>query len=147
MDDDILAVQTAFPMIYIACHVEHRTKRSSDGLTSRHSSILAHIGSGGINPSELAQHLGVRRSTVSETIKRLKELGLVKLQPHGSDGRRKKISLTAKGRSAISNSSVLDEKRLKLLLSTMDSIDRKKAVLGLEMLARAAGDLMEGKTE
>ena len=66
MDDDLLAVLRAYPQIYLACHVEHRTRSSSpSGLTARDSSLLAHVDDPqGSSPAALARHLGVAPSTL-----------------------------------------------------------------------------------
>jgi hypothetical protein len=43
-DPDVLAVIRFYPQIYLACHVEHRSRsQSPTGLTAREAGILAHV--------------------------------------------------------------------------------------------------------
>jgi hypothetical protein len=65
-DDDVLAVLRAYPSVYLACHVEHRTRASSPtGLTARDGSLLAHVG----DPAGSSPRLSKRRrdKSVSNT--------------------------------------------------------------------------------
>ena len=48
------------------------------------------------------------------------------------------VHLTEKGRDAVSSESALDALRVEQLLGQLDGIERKAAVAGLELLARAA---------
>lgn len=59
MDQDVYAVLRAYPQIYLAYHVEHRTRASSPtGLTERDSSLLAHVDEQGSSPAALASRRG-----------------------------------------------------------------------------------------
>jgi DNA-binding MarR family transcriptional regulator len=143
-DSDLLAVLRAYPQIYLACHVEHRTRGSSaSGLTSREASFLTHIEPEGSSPAALARHLGIGRSTLSAALARLEGLGLIAAQRDPSDARRKRVLLTEAGRREISESSVLDAGRVAALLSSMPKEERRRGVEGLELLAAAARRLAE----
>ena len=146
MDEtDLLDVLRAYPQIYLACHVEHRTRGSSEsGLTSREASFLTHIEPEGRSPATLARHLGIGRSTLSAALARLEGLGLVATERDGGDARRKRVTLTETGRAAISESSVLDAGRVAALLGSMPDDERRRAVEGLKLLAAAARKLAEG---
>jgi len=139
-DPDVLALLRAYPQIYLACHVEHRSRRESPtGLTSRDAAILAHIAEPeGSSPARLARHLGVARSTLSAALKRLEGQGMLALEPDRGDARRRLVRLTAKGSDALVAGSVLDPARLGAILDGMTAADRRKAVEGLEKLAAAA---------
>jgi DNA-binding MarR family transcriptional regulator len=145
MDDpDLLAVLRAYPQIYLACHVEHRTRGSSDsGLTSREASFLTHVEPDGSSPAALARHLGIGRSTLSAALARLERLGLVSARPDPGDARRKRVCLTETGRAAISESSVLHAPRVVALLASMPPDERRRGVEGLTLLAAAARRLRE----
>lgn len=146
MDDELLEVLRAYPQIYLACHVEHRTRASSpSGLTSRDSALLAHVEDpGGSSPAALARHLGVARSTLSAALARLGRQGLLTLDEDQADARRRLVRLTAAGRTALVANSVLDPERLGAVLAGMGAGDRRKAVEGLKLLASAALCYREG---
>ena len=148
MDDpDTLEILRCYPQIYLACHVEHRTRGSSQsGLTSREASFLAHVDEPeGSSPAALARHLGIGRSTLSAALARLEGLGLVSIEADGGDARRKRVRLTTAGREAIASSSVLDAERVVALLGTLAAGERRRAVEGLRLLAEAARRLREGE--
>ena len=71
-------VQQAYPKLWHACHVEHRTRGQphESGLTDRESGVLAHIGHDGAEAGPLADHLGIAKSTLSAHITRLESLDL-----------------------------------------------------------------------
>jgi len=143
-ENDILDVLRCYPQIYLACHVEHRTRGSSEsGLTSREASFLTHVSAGGTSPAALARHLGIARSTLSAALARLEGLGLIETQADAGDARRKRILLTAEGRRAIAESSVLDAQRVAALLGAMPEEERRRGVEGLRLLADAARRMRE----
>ena len=145
-DDELLDVLRCYPQIYLACHVEHRTRGSSQsGLTSREGSFLTHIPPEGSSPAALARHLGIGRSTLSAALARLEGLGLIAAEADQADARRKRVRLTEAGRAAISESSVLDSGRVAALLAAMEPDERRRGVEGLKLLAAAALSLREGE--
>ncbi|HEX8527780.1 MarR family winged helix-turn-helix transcriptional regulator [Allosphingosinicella sp.] len=139
-DPDVLAVLRAYPQIYLAAHVEHRTRGSSStGLTSRDSSFLAHVADPiGSSPAALARHLGIARSSLSEALSRLERQGLIEVTVDPEDARRRVVRLSPAGREAMVQSSVLDPGRVGAMLATLDDSERERAVRGLELLAEAA---------
>ncbi len=139
MKENILAVLRAYPQIYLACHVEHRTRQSSaNGLTSRDATFLAHIEPEGSSPSALARHMGIAKSTLSASLKRLEEGGYLTLTTAKNDARRKCVMLTDAGSEIVISMSVLDAERVSLLLESMSTEHRDQAVQGLTLLAQAA---------
>ena len=146
MDKDLIAVLRAYPQIYLACHVEHRTRASSpSGLTARDSALLAHVAEpGGSSPAALARHLGVAPSTLSAALARLGGQRLLTLDSDEADARRRLVRLTAAGRAALIENSVLDPGRLAAVLALMPAAARRRAVAGLELLAAAARACREG---
>lgn len=70
--------------------------RTRLGLGPRGTMILNQIGSGRVQPSEIAEALNIGRSLVTADLARVEEAGLVVRTP-GADRRRVELSVTAKG--------------------------------------------------
>lgn len=139
-DPDVLAVIRFYPQVYLACHVEHRSRAESPtGLTAREAGILAHVDDpAGSSPARLARHLGVAASTLSAALARLAGQDMLALDADPGDARRRRVRLTAKGRAALAAGSVLDPARLAAILGGMEAEARRRAVEGLGLLAAAA---------
>jgi DNA-binding MarR family transcriptional regulator len=137
---DVHIVQTCYPQIYLACHTRHvRAASSPHRLSARDSSLLAHLDEQRpVAPSELARHLGVGASTMSAAVKRLVRLGYIEQDRHPGDGRRVRLCLTKKGASAMRDASVLDAGRVRRVLARLTPADRRAALIGLALLARAS---------
>jgi DNA-binding MarR family transcriptional regulator len=134
----IRRIQRAYPQIWFACHVEHRTRRSNGGLTDRDAGILEHVDAmSGLRASDLAQHLGIGRPSLSAHLKRLAEQGLIELAV-AADARERNISLTPKAEAMLIASSPLDASRIAEVLATLSARDRLRAIAGIELLASAA---------
>ena len=144
MEDHVLLLQRLYPQIYIACHTDHVKAASSAVRLSAHdSAILAHFqDSGALQPSELARHLGIARSTMSQSLKKLVSLGYVAVQKNPSDRRELRLRLTGQGRSAMQAASVLDYTKVKTLLQNLSPAQRQTSLDGLGLLAEAAGKMM-----
>ena len=142
-DADVLAVQRAFPRIYHACHLRHvRRATTRSRLSARDAVVLAHLDRGApIRAGALAKHLGLAASTLSAALEALEGLGYVARVRAGDDGRAVLVALTDQGAAAASEASVLDAKRLAVVLSRLTSAERRAAIHGLELLARASSSL------
>jgi DNA-binding MarR family transcriptional regulator len=146
LEQTLQLIQVAYPQVYLACHTRHQRKRSTPHrLSARDAAILAHLSDTTMTtPSKLAGHLGIARSTLSEALKRLTVLGFTTqtLRP-GSAGARGGVGvlLTPKGVQAITETSVLEEPRLRALLGAMSEAERKRVALGMGALAAACGRL------
>ncbi len=137
---DVRTVQVAYPQIYFACHTRHvRRASTATRLSATDSTLLAHLDEDdGVRPTTLARHLGLAASTLSAAIARLAALGYVVQRRDGKDGRASELCLSAKGAAAMQASSVLESTRVKKMLARLTESDRKQALAGLAMLARAA---------
>lgn len=138
-DERIREVQRLYPRLYFACHDSHARV---DGLGESDLRLLHHIdGRPGTFASELARHLGLSRSRVSEALKGLDERGLVRRTLDG--GGRKRIRLTESGREALTSRDGLNPESIRAVLETLDEDQQQRVLGGLRLLARA---VEEGKT-
>jgi MarR family transcriptional regulator, organic hydroperoxide resistance regulator len=137
---DIRLVQTCYPQIYQACHTRHvRAASSPHRLSARDSALLAHLDeTRPIAPSVLAHHLGIGAPTMSAAVKRLVRLGYIERDCHPDDRRRVRLRLATKGAAAMRASSVLEAGRVSRVLALLTPADRRAALNGLALLARAS---------
>ena len=140
IDDDVERIQFAYPQIYFACHTRHeRTRSTARELSARDSQILVHLDRevpAGL--TELAGHLDLALSTLSEAIKHLTALGYVeKRAAKRGDRRAVGLTLTAKGAEAVRSTSVLEPSRLAAVLRRLTPADRRRAIDGLALFAEA----------
>jgi DNA-binding MarR family transcriptional regulator len=144
-DDDVFEVQRLYPQIFVACHTDHvRAASTTWRISSQDASILVHLDrDSGLSPRALADHLGVAPSTLSAAIARLSELGYLTSEPNGTDRRKRELRLTARGAEAIASTSVLNAERVQAMLNKLKPDERKAAIRGLSLLARAARKLNE----
>src|SRR5271157_2422987 len=107
VEEAILRVQTAYPRVYLACHTRHQNKRTTAAqLSQRDATLLAHLSeTEPVSQNDLAAHVGVGKSTLSEAITSLEELGYVV--------RNGAILRTPAGTQAMSSGSVLEMPLLK----------------------------------
>jgi DNA-binding MarR family transcriptional regulator len=148
-NDLIDQIQQAYPRLWHACHVGHRTRAHphESGLTDRESGILAHIALSGTDPAQLAAHLGVAKSTLSAHLARLESLALITLTIDPTDQRRRIIALTDTGREARRRDAVLDTERVRALLAQLTVGEQEQAVRGLVLLADAASRMTAKRDE
>ncbi len=140
LDRAIERIQFCYPQVYHACHTRHdRARSSASHVSMRDSAILVHLDRRTpLTLSELAAHMDLSRSTLSEAVKRLESLGYVAKARHAKrDARHVSLVLTRTGVDAVRASSVLESRRLKAVLAALPQSDRDAAVAGLELLARA----------
>lgn len=140
IEETLIRVQTAYPRIYLACHSRHQNARTTpDRLSQRDASLLAHLNEQRpIAQGELARHMGVAKSTLSEALSEMEQHGMVIRQADRQDGRGALILRTEKGTKAMSNGSVLESARLRSILERLSPDERCRVVEGLELIVRAS---------
>jgi DNA-binding MarR family transcriptional regulator len=141
------ALMMLYPRIYFVCHTRHVRDPQTQRLLSRHqASILDHLDE--LAPTtvmDLARHMGVTAATMSLAIDRLERKGYVVRLRDATDRRRVHVRLTTAGVRVRDASSVLDPARVDALLARLTEDERVRAIHGLELLARAAGQEMESR--
>lgn len=138
--DPVRQVMKCYPRIFFACHTEHvRDPKTSRKISAHQAGILDHLDE--IEPTglnDLARHMGVTASTMSLTIDRLARAGYVKRAADPRDGRRVALRITKSGARLRDQMTVLDPGRVRTMLARMSAAERRDALRGLELLARAA---------
>lgn len=89
---------------FVSNHVSYSFKRKVEakGVTVAEWALMRQMfQSGPVNPSQLADHLGMTRGAVSKLVERLLGKSLVERTSGGKDRRFQKVSLTAKGRKLV----------------------------------------------
>lgn len=146
---DVAQVFRDYPRIYFACHREHvRDPKSGVDVSARQVSILDHLDAK--HPtmlSDLAKHLGVTPATMSLAIGRLVERGYVTRVLDPVDRRKVQLRLTAAGVRVTNASSVLEPTLVEEMLDQLSTTDRRAALQGLELLARAAGAAQKARAQ
>jgi DNA-binding MarR family transcriptional regulator len=140
--DTVLA---CYPKIYFACHMRHVRDQSSRTkvLSAHQASILDHLDS--VEPTavhDLAGHMGVTASTMSLHLDKLESGGYVRRVRSRTDARRVDLRLTPAGVRIKQQQKVLDPRLVELMLTRLSEPERRKALEGLELLAKAALDLI-----
>lgn len=133
-----------YPRIFFACHTRHvRDPEGGRELSRNQASILSHLDE--VEPtsvSELAEHMGVTLSTMSLSVKRLVRQGYVERSPDPADGRVVQLRLTDDGTRVREADSVLDPDLAERMLGLLEASERRAALEGLAILARAADELV-----
>jgi len=104
--------------------------------------LLAHLDpDAGMTMGRLARHLGIGAPSLSAAIRRMEALGYVSRSPRPRDRRIIELRLTAQGSEAMASTSLLDTRRVASMLARLPAADRRRATVGLALLARAADKL------
>lgn len=133
-----------YPRIFFACHTRHvRDEKSRQVLTGHQASILDHLDEKEpMSLSGLAAHMGVTPGTMSIHVDRLERKGFVRRSRDAQDARVVRLRVTAAGARVRDSKSVLDADRVERLLARLKAGERKQAIAGLALLARAANEEM-----
>ncbi len=95
------------------------------GISARQAAILFNIQNGNkqITPTELSRQLFLAPHTVSEALKRMEKVGLVKLTNDSKRRNLVRISITKKGKEAYANS-----RKMNSIYSIMSTLSREECV-------------------
>ena len=135
-------VLDAYPKIYFACHLRHVRDRGKV-LSAHQARILDHLDS--VEPTsvrDLAAHMGVTASTMSLHLDKLEAGGYVRRARSRTDARSVELRLTPSGVRIKQKQKVLDPRLVDLMLSELNETERRHALEGLELLAKAARQLI-----
>ncbi|MGA3217590.1 MAG: MarR family transcriptional regulator [Acidimicrobiales bacterium] len=117
-----------------------RRHASADGLAHPLQSALAVLDhEGPLSPTELAEHEGVAKPSVTPVLAALEAEALVSRRPHAHDGRQCVIIITEKGRAALAQERDKKHAWLAVRLAELDPDDRSTLALALPALRRLVG--------
>lgn len=128
-----------FPEVYRRYHFAQRVTGADLPVTRRAVQVLQHLSAGGpLTVGEQAEHLGLRRNSVSELLSRLEAKGLVARIRDERDERRVLVWLTDAGRDVVSRvGQVLAPDLLTVAMTILSPAERDLVVRGFELLAAA----------
>ena len=144
MDPRIKRLLDAYPAIFLACHRRHvRDDETGRSITAHQASLLDHLhATRTTKPSKLAEHLGVSRSTMSITVKRLVRGGYIRSSREKGDARCVSLTLTPAGARVQEQNTVLDPELVKKMFRSMPARELETALSGIEQLAKYARILL-----
>jgi DNA-binding MarR family transcriptional regulator len=125
--------------LYRRYHWANRVSGADLPVTRRALEVLQHLAaSGPLTVGEQAEHMGLRRNSVSELLQRLEAKGLVARIRDERDERKVLVWLTEAGRTVISRvGQVLAPDLLAERMAAMSAEERAVVVRGLELLTAA----------
>jgi DNA-binding MarR family transcriptional regulator len=128
-----------FPEVYRRYHWANRVQGADLPVTRRALEVLQHLSaSGPLTVGEQAEHLGLRRNSVSELLQRLEAKGLVARIRDERDERRVLVWLTDAGRDVVSRvGQVLAPDLIAQVMANLSPEERATVVRGVELLATA----------
>jgi DNA-binding MarR family transcriptional regulator len=132
-------VARLFPEVYRRYHWANRVRGADLPVTRRALEVLQHLSlSGPLTVGEQAEHLGLRRNSVSELLQRLEAKGLVARIRDERDERRVLVWLTDAGRDVVSRvGQVLAPDLIAQVMANLSPEERAAVVRGVELLATA----------
>jgi DNA-binding MarR family transcriptional regulator len=138
-------VARLFPEVFRRYHWAQRVRGADLPVTPRALEVLQHLSaSGPLTVGEQAEHLGLRRNSVSELLQRLEAKGLVARIRDERDERRVLVWLTDAGRDVVSRvGQILAPDLIADVMATLSPADRATVVRGFELLAQAGADMSQ----
>ncbi|MGZ6268062.1 MAG: MarR family winged helix-turn-helix transcriptional regulator [Candidatus Limnocylindrales bacterium] len=138
-------VARLFPDVFRRYHWAQRVRGADLPITPRALEVLQHLSAGcPLTVGEQAEHLGLRRNSVSELLQRLEAKGLVARVRDERDARRVLVWLTDAGRDVVSRvGQVLAPDLIAEVMATLSPVDRATVVRGFELLARAGAEMTQ----
>jgi len=144
LDPGIRRLLDAYPAIFLACHRQHvREDEAGRSITEHQASVLDHLHpTRATTVSKLAEHMGVGRSTMSITVKRLVRAGHIISSRSKSDRRCVGLTLTATGVRVKEQNTILDPEQVRQMFRLMSAKELETALQGIEYLAKHARILL-----
>jgi DNA-binding MarR family transcriptional regulator len=148
-DEAARRVARLFPEVFRRYHWAQRVRGADLPVTRRALEVLQHLSaSGPLTVGEQAEHLRLRRNSVSELLQRLEAKGLVARIRDERDERRVLVWLTDAGRDVVSRvGQVLAPDLIEDVMATLTPADRATVVRGFELLAEAGSDLSQSHSD
>lgn len=137
LEDLACQVGRLYPAVYRLFHISRQPLPGQE-ITPRMAGVLHHLGaSGPLTLTELTQHLGLGKATVTELTDRLEARGLVSRIRDDRDKRRVFLWLTEQGQElAQAQPEVLENQKLLDALRRMKKEERTALVQGLSALVQ-----------
>lgn len=135
----IKKIQATFPLIYFKAHRRHHpTGKGSEQLSQADYQLLVHVSAlGATGTIELADHLHLSASTVSERLSYLVGLGLISKKQGDTDKRRFRFRLTTEGSQRVSTDSVLEYDKLEEIIGALTENEAVVVGQAFDLLKRA----------
>jgi len=148
LDSRIRRLLDAYPAIFLACHRRHlREDESGKTITEHQASVLDHLHPAQATTlSKLAEHMGVGRSTMSITVRRLVKRGYIGQRRDRNDARAVGLTLTRAGARIREQNTLLDPELVQEMFSLMSPATLEAGLEGLESLARYANALLRRRS-
>jgi len=145
--DEIESFVRWYPQIYFACHRRHvHDPKTRTTLSLKQARILDHLHpADAMHLHALAKHLRVTPSTMSLAVDRLEQAGYLVRTRDRQDARRVELRLTPAGVRLKQQQKLLDPELVRTLLKRLKGADRKHALRGLQLLARAATETIAAR--
>ncbi|MFE7649780.1 MarR family winged helix-turn-helix transcriptional regulator [Streptomyces phaeoluteigriseus] len=140
MDDDVLAEDLRHTIGELV-----RTVRAVDTMPSGEAAVLGHLDRGGPQTTaELAHRRGVTHQSAAKTVKELLADGLVRTEPHPTDGRKLLVHITDAGRARLGIERDQRSGRLDTAIGeALNPDERRRLRDAVDLLARLNAHLKE----
>jgi DNA-binding MarR family transcriptional regulator len=144
LDTRITRLLDAYPAIFLACHRQHvREDEGGRSVSEHQASVLDHLhATRATTLSKLAEHMGVGRSAMSITVKRLVRAGYLANNRDKNDARCVGLTLTAAGARVKEQNSILEPGLVTEIFRMMPARELETALQGIECLAKYARILL-----
>ncbi|MET9114422.1 MarR family transcriptional regulator [Streptomyces longwoodensis] len=122
-----------------------RAARTVDTMPAGEAAVLGHLDRGGpYTTAELAQLRGVTHQSAAKTVKELQGAGLVRAEPHPTDGRKALLHLTDTGRRRLDGERTRRADWLTAAIEdTLSAREQEQLRRCVPLIARLAGRLNE----
>jgi DNA-binding MarR family transcriptional regulator len=139
-DDDTARAMDALRRLVRALRTSARDAERAHAVSAAQLFVLRELAAApGLSFGDLARRTHTRQSSVSEVVARLVEAGLVARTTATDDGRRRELTLTARGRAIAESAAATMPERLVQSLDALPATTRGALADGLQRWVDAAG--------